>query len=31
MEEEGVVGPQVGTKSREVFVQPVSADGIDAP
>jgi S-DNA-T family DNA segregation ATPase FtsK/SpoIIIE len=31
MEEEGVVGPQIGTKAREVFVQPVSAEGIDAP
>ncbi len=26
MEREGVVGPQVGTKSREVFVRPIGAD-----
>ena len=27
MEMEGVVGPQVGTKPREVFVQPIGEDG----
>jgi S-DNA-T family DNA segregation ATPase FtsK/SpoIIIE len=26
MEKEGVVGPQIGTKSREVFVSPIGAD-----
>jgi len=26
MEQEGVVGPQVGTRSREVFVQPIGGD-----
>ena len=29
MEHEGVVGPQVGTKSREVYVQPITADGVE--
>jgi DNA segregation ATPase FtsK/SpoIIIE-like protein len=26
MEREGVVGPQVGTRTREVFVRPIGAD-----
>jgi hypothetical protein len=26
MEREGVVGPQIGTRPREVFVRPLGAD-----
>jgi DNA segregation ATPase FtsK/SpoIIIE-like protein len=26
MEAEGVVGPQIGTKPREVFVRPIEAE-----
>jgi S-DNA-T family DNA segregation ATPase FtsK/SpoIIIE len=26
MEEEGVIGPQVGTKAREVFARPLDAE-----
>ena len=29
MEQEGVIGPQDGTRSREVFVRPIGADMIE--
>jgi hypothetical protein len=30
MEREGVVGPQIGVRPREVFVQTIGPDGGDA-
>jgi S-DNA-T family DNA segregation ATPase FtsK/SpoIIIE len=29
MEQQGVIGPQEGTKSREVFVRPIGADMVE--